>query len=70
MFDPEQEFEYEQKCEQITMEIETLILDGIITALGRLKQHLQEVDMQTKKTCADVEPFVSLRQACMNSTEK
>ena len=29
----EPEYEYEQKCERIAMEIEMLILDGIITAL-------------------------------------
>ncbi len=57
MIDPEQEFEYEQKCEQIAMEIETLILNGIIAALGRLKQYLQEDDTQTQKPSVDIEPF-------------
>ena len=57
MFDPEQEFEYEQKCEQIAMEIETLILDGIIAALGRLKQYLQEDNMQSQGSSEDLKPF-------------
>ena len=57
MFDPEQEFEYEQKCERIAMEIETLILDGIIAALGRVKQYLQDDDTQTQKPSKDAEPF-------------
>lgn len=57
MIDPEQEFEYEQKCEQIAMEIETLILDGIIAALGRLKQYLQEDNMQSQAPSEDMKPF-------------
>jgi hypothetical protein len=57
MFDPEQEFEYEQKCERIAMEIETLILNGIIAALGRVKQYLQDDDIQTPKPSKDAEPF-------------
>jgi hypothetical protein len=56
MFDPEQEFEYEQKCERIAMDIETLILDGVIAALGKLKFYLQE-DQQTQKPSTNVEPF-------------
>ena len=35
MFDPEKEFEYEQKCERIAMEIETLILDGVSGCAGK-----------------------------------
>ncbi len=57
MIDPEQEFEYEQKCEQIAMEIETLILDGIIAALGRLKQYLQKDNMQSQAPSEDMKPF-------------
>ena len=57
MFDPEQEFEYEQKCERIAMEIETLIIDGIIAALGRLKYYLQEDDRQPPKISEDGELF-------------
>ncbi|MBR9984602.1 MAG: hypothetical protein KFF68_01710 [Desulfosarcina sp.] len=57
MIDPEQEFEYEQKCERIAMEIEMLILDGIVAALGRVKQYLQDDDNQTPKPSKDVEPF-------------
>jgi hypothetical protein len=57
MLDPEQEFEYEQKCERIAMEIETLIIDGIIAALGRLKHYLQEEDIQTQRPSEDIEPF-------------
>lgn len=57
MFDPEHEFEYEQKCERIAMEIETLILDGVIAALGRVKQYLQDDDNQPQKPSNDVEPF-------------
>jgi hypothetical protein len=57
MFDPEQELEYEQKCERIAMEIETLILDGIVAALGRLKYNLQEDDKQIQKASANIEPF-------------
>jgi hypothetical protein len=57
MLDPEQEFEYEQKCERIAMEIETLILDGIIAALGRVKQYLQEDDIQIRNPSENIEPF-------------
>lgn len=57
MFDPEHEFEYEQKSERIAMEIETLILDGVIAALGRVKQHLQYDDIQPQKPSKDIEPF-------------
>ena len=57
MFDPEQEFEYEQKCERIAMEIETLIIDGIIAALGKLKHYLQEEDRQPPKISKDGELF-------------
>jgi hypothetical protein len=57
MFDPEKEFEYEQKCERIAMEIETLILDGVLAALGRVKQYLQENDMQNQRITEEKEPF-------------
>ena len=57
MFDPEHEFEYEQKCERIAMEIETLILNGVIAALGRVKQYLQDDIIQTQKPSKDVETF-------------
>lgn len=57
MFDPEQEFEYEQKCERIAMEIETLILDGVIAALGRVKQYLHDDDRQPQKPSETGEPF-------------
>ena len=57
MLDPEYEFEYEQKCERIAMQIETLILDGVIAALGRIKQYLQDDDMQPQKPPQNEEPF-------------
>ena len=57
MIDPEQEFEYEQKCEQIAIEIETLILDGIIAALGRVKKYFQDDVEQNQKTSENIEPF-------------
>ena len=57
MLDPEQEFEYEQKCERIAMEIEMIVLDGIIAALGRVKHYLQEDDIQTQKTSEIGKPF-------------
>lgn len=57
MLDPEQEFEYEQKCERIAIEIEMFIIDGIIAALGRLKHYLQEDDIQTPKPSENIEPF-------------
>jgi len=37
MVDPEQEFEYEQKCEQIAMQIEMFVLDRIIAAPGKIE---------------------------------
>jgi len=46
MLHPEAEFEYEQKCERIAMEIEMLILDGIIAALERLNLNLQDADIE------------------------
>jgi hypothetical protein len=57
MLHPETEFEYEQKCERIAMEIEMLILDGIIAALERLNLNLQDAAMEIKKPSADMEPF-------------
>jgi hypothetical protein len=57
MFDPEQEFEYEQKCERIAMEIEMMVIDGIVAALGKLKYYLQEDDRRTPKTSEEGELF-------------
>jgi hypothetical protein len=57
MLYPEQEFEYEQKCERIAMEIEMLILDGIIATLERLNRNLQNADVEIKKTSTDMKPF-------------
>ncbi len=57
MFDPVQELEYEQKCDRITMEIEMLILDGIIATLRRLHQYLRDEDIQPQKPSENVEPF-------------
>lgn len=57
MLDPQQDFEYEQKCEQIAMQIEMFVLDRIIAALERLNYNLQPVDMQSQKATEDTEPF-------------
>jgi hypothetical protein len=57
MLDPEQEFEYEQKCEQIAMQIELFVLDRIIAALERLNYNLQPVNMQSQKPAEDTESF-------------
>lgn len=57
MLDPEQAFEYEQKCERIALEIEMMVIDGIIAALGKLKYYLQEDDRQTQKTSEIGKPF-------------
>lgn len=57
MIDPEQEFEYEQKCEQIAIQIEVFVLDRIIAALERLNCNLQPVDKQSQKPDEDTEPF-------------
>jgi hypothetical protein len=57
MLHPEHEFEYEQKCERITTEIEMLILDGIIAALERLNLNLQGADTEIKKSSDEMEPF-------------
>ena len=57
MFDPEQEFEYEQKCERIAIQIEMLILDGVIAALGRVTQYLHDKDIQPQKPPQNEEPF-------------
>jgi len=57
MIDPEQEFEYEQKCEHIAMQIEMFVLDRIIAALERLNYNLQPVDMQSQKPSEDTDPF-------------
>ena len=57
MIDQEQEFEYEQKCEQIAMQIEMFVLDRIIAALERLNYNLQPIDMQKQKPAEDTEPF-------------
>ena len=57
MFDPEQEFEYEQKCEQVAMQIEMFFLDRIIATLQRLKYNLRPVDMQSQKPSEDTQPL-------------
>lgn len=57
MLHPEHEFEYEQKCERITTEIEMLIIDGIIAALERLNLNLKTPDMEIKNSSDEVEPF-------------
>jgi len=57
MFDPEQEYEYEQKCEQVAMQIEMFFLDRIIAALERLNDNLRPVDMQCQKPSEDPQPF-------------
>jgi len=57
MMYPEPGFEYEQKCERIALEIEMLILDGLIAALERLNLNLQGADMEIKESSADMEPF-------------
>ena len=57
MIDPEQEFEYEQKCERIAMQIEMFVLDRIIATLQRLHSNLEPVDMQIQKTSEDTQPF-------------
>jgi hypothetical protein len=45
MFDPEQEFEYEQKCERIAAQMEFLILDAIATTLEKLHQYFRDDDI-------------------------
>lgn len=57
MLDPEQEFAYEQKCEQIAMQIQMFVLDRIIAALERLNYNLQPADLQMQKPSMDTEPF-------------
>lgn len=57
MYDPEKEFEYEQKCERIAVDFEMLILDAIIAAIGRVNHILHDDDMQNQKPSADKEPF-------------
>jgi hypothetical protein len=57
MLEPEQEFEYEQKCEQIAMQIEMFVLDRIIAVLERLNYNLQPVDIKSQKPAEDTEPF-------------
>jgi len=57
MFNPEKQFEYEQKCEQIADQMEMLILDAIITTLGRLHQYLRDDEMPVEKSAANIEPF-------------
>jgi hypothetical protein len=57
MLEPEQEFDYEQKCEQIAMQIEMFVLDRIIAALERLNYILQPVDMKNQKPSKNTEPF-------------
>lgn len=57
MIDPEQEFEYELKCERIAAEIEMLILDGITSALGKLRHYLQEEGCRSQNLSRNTEPF-------------
>jgi len=57
MFDPEQEVEYELKCDRIAAEIEMLILDGIFAALEKLRHCLQEERNHSQNQAKDMEPF-------------
>lgn len=57
MLDPEHEFEYELKCERIATEIEMLIIDGIISALGKLRYSLQEEGCRPQDLPPNMEPF-------------
>lgn len=57
MIEPDQEYEYELKCEQIAMQMEMFVLDRIIAVLERLHSNLQPVEMQIQKTSEDTEPF-------------
>ncbi|MCJ8503169.1 hypothetical protein [Desulfatitalea alkaliphila] len=57
MLDPEQEYEYEQKCELIARQIEIFVLDRIIAALERLNDNLQPADMLSQTTNEDTQPF-------------
>jgi hypothetical protein len=57
VIEPEQEYGYELKCEQIAVQMEMFVLDRIIAALKRLHSNLQPVDMQVQKTSEDTQPF-------------
>jgi hypothetical protein len=57
MYNPEKEFEYEQKCERIAVDFEMLILDALIAAIGRVNHILHDDDMENRKPSADKEPF-------------
>ena len=57
MFDPEQEVEYELKCERIAAEIEMLILDGILAAFGKLRRYLQEENIRSRDPTEKPESF-------------
>lgn len=57
MFDPEQDIEYELKCERIAAEIEMLILDGIFAALAKLRHCLQEEHNRSQNLTENMEPF-------------
>ena len=54
---PDPDFEYEQKCGHIAMEIEMLILDAIRIALERLNLHNQGVNADKQEPSADTELF-------------
>lgn len=55
--EPEYEYEYELKCEQIATQIEMLVLDRIIAVLERLNTNLQPVAAKPRKTSDDIVPF-------------
>lgn len=57
MIDPQHEFEYEQKCEHIALQIEMFVLDRIIAALQRLQSNLEPDEVHTPKTSDNTELF-------------
>jgi hypothetical protein len=55
--EPEYEYEYEQKCERITMQLEMFVLDAILNALERLNYYNQQANADKKESSEDTQPF-------------
>lgn len=55
--EPEFEYEYEQKCERITMQLEMFVLDAILNALERLNYYNQHANADEKESSDDTQPF-------------
>jgi len=53
----EEEFIYEEKLDQLSIELEELVLDAFIAAIQKLKQRNQEFIQASIKSCENAMDF-------------